>query len=146
MSERLFPPQGSSVVGQSSFSSQLGRSSRVWTQDATWIIKLLHGPPSRLATARGQTFSHAKANQFWYGFETAMYLLRIGLTGLGWTTFHTCRGTAVDNLPQPITLLQKVITTFYPHGGLRRLREVSYSARDEAWHDPPCPNLLPHFA
>ncbi|KAL2681305.1 hypothetical protein Neosp_008916 [[Neocosmospora] mangrovei] len=69
---------------------------------------------------------NAQTNQFWHDFETAVYLLRIGSMALGWSTFHTCWGTATDNLlPQPLTLLRKVMTTLHPQGGLTRYPEVS---------------------
>ncbi|RMJ09555.1 hypothetical protein BHE90_005955 [Fusarium euwallaceae] len=71
---------------------------------------------------------HARANQFWHDFETAVYLLRIGSTALGWSTLHTCWGTAANNLlPQPATLLRKVMTTLHPQGGLTRYPKVSHS-------------------
>ncbi|KAI8715041.1 Clr5 domain-containing protein [Fusarium sp. LHS14.1] len=71
---------------------------------------------------------NVQTNQFWHDFETAVYLLRIGSTALGWSTFHTCWGTATDNLlPQPVTLLRKVMTTLHPRGGLTRYHEVSRS-------------------
>ncbi|RSL64784.1 hypothetical protein CEP54_004598 [Fusarium duplospermum] len=71
---------------------------------------------------------YAQANRFWHDFETAVYLLRIGSTALGWSTLHTCWGTAANNLlPQPITLLRKVMTTLHPQGGLARYPEVSHS-------------------
>lgn len=71
---------------------------------------------------------HSQANQFWHDFETAVYLLRIGSTALGWSTFHTCWEKAAENLlRQPVTLLRKVLTTIHPHGGLTRFPEVSHS-------------------
>ncbi|KAF4968197.1 hypothetical protein FSARC_4387 [Fusarium sarcochroum] len=71
---------------------------------------------------------YMRANQFWHDCETAIYLLRIGSTALGWSTLHTCWGIAADSfLSQPVTLLQKVLTTFHPHGSLKKFPEVSNS-------------------
>ncbi|KAJ4248730.1 hypothetical protein NW762_012568 [Fusarium torreyae] len=72
--------------------------------------------------------SNKQADHFWHDCETAIYLLRIGSTALGWSTFHTSWEMAADNfLSQPITLLQKVLTTLHPHGSLRNFPEVSDS-------------------
>jgi hypothetical protein len=71
---------------------------------------------------------NAQTNHFWHDCETAIYLLRIGSTALGWKTLHTCWETAAENLlSQPITLLQKVLTTLHPCGSLRAFPEVSDS-------------------
>ncbi|RSL68070.1 hypothetical protein CEP53_002759 [Fusarium sp. AF-6] len=85
--------------------------------------------PSQTSCTQGlDPLLHSRTNQFWHDFETATYLLRIGSTALGWSTFHSCWGTAADNLlPQPVTLLRKVLTTLHPHGGLARFPEVSHS-------------------
>ncbi|KAF4449461.1 Clr5 domain-containing protein [Fusarium austroafricanum] len=81
-----------------------------------------------LSRASSGSVSNIQTNQFWHDCETAIYLLRIGSTALGWRTLHTCWETAAENLlSQPITLLQKVLTTLHPYGSLRRFPEVSDS-------------------
>ncbi|KAJ3461259.1 hypothetical protein MRS44_009812 [Fusarium solani] len=86
-------------------------------------------PPSQAGSNRESgMLLQALANQFWHDLETAVYLLKIGSTALGWNTFHNCWGTATDNiLSQPSTLLLKVLTTLHPHGSLKRMPEVSRS-------------------
>lgn len=80
--------------------------------------------PFHSQTSSGSV-SNMQTNRFWHDCETAIYLLRIGSTALGWKTLHTCWGTAAENLlSQPITLLQKVLTTLHPYGSLRAFPEV----------------------
>lgn len=61
-----------------------------------------------------------QTGRFWHDLETAIYLLHIGSTELGWSTFQTTWEQAANIiLAQPATLLRKLGTTLSPTGRLK---------------------------
>ncbi|KAM0417358.1 hypothetical protein ACHAPT_012674 [Fusarium lateritium] len=126
------PPR---TLGEPTSAELILLSTRTYVQSFVAACKVTHRTSAHLAPSHAGSspasgmLLHAQANQFWHDFETAVNLLRIGSTALGWSTFHTCWRVAADNfLSQPITLLRKVLTTLHPHGSLKGFPEVSHSA------------------